>query len=199
MKIKLFKSRTKKKIKRYLLLSLLLLILLSDRSVQSMILELINISIIPILIASLIFIIIKVVKKTKKLKAAEKLRGSDINTIDKMDGVSFENYLGGLFQELGYKTEVTKTSGDQGADLLLFKDRRKIAVQAKRYKGNVGNTAVQEVYTAMNYYKAGEAWVVTNSYFTPAAKELAQVNKVRLIDRDELISLTYSINKRSNI
>ncbi|MEH7272628.1 restriction endonuclease, partial [Neobacillus vireti] len=78
-------------------------------------------------------------------------------------------------------------SGDFGADLLLKKDRKKIVVQAKRYSKDVGIKAVQEVMGARSYYKADEAWVVSNSYFTKAARELARNGNVALVNRDELI------------
>ena len=42
----------------------------------------------------------------------------------------------------------------------------KIVVQAKRYNSKVGMSAIQEVYTAKKYYKADEAWVITNNYYT---------------------------------
>lgn len=80
-------------------------------------------------------------------------------------------YLKALFQQLGYKPHVTQKSGDFGADLVM-KGKDKIVIQAKRYgiKNRVSLSAVQEVYGAKAYYKANQAWVVTNSYFTKQAK-----------------------------
>ncbi|HEY9569713.1 MAG TPA: restriction endonuclease, partial [Metalysinibacillus sp.] len=78
-------------------------------------------------------------------------------------------------------------SGDYGADLILHKDGQKIVVQAKRYKNNVGIRAVQEIIPAVAYYKADVAWVVTNSYLTKQAQNLADSNDVVIIDREELM------------
>lgn len=44
------------------------------------------------------------------------------------------------------------------------------------------------------YYKADEAWVVTNSYFTAQASKLAVAGNIRLIDRDELIEMILKMN-----
>src|SRR6478735_4897517 len=98
---------------------------------------------------------------------------ADMPYIDKMDGRQFEVYLQILFRHLGYHPEVTKQSGDFGADLIMEKDE-KIVVQAKRYgyKNRVSLSAVQEVYGAKAYYRANQAWVVTNSYYTKQAKEI---------------------------
>ncbi|MDU7507267.1 MAG: restriction endonuclease, partial [Enterobacter sp.] len=42
------------------------------------------------------------------------------------------------------------------------------------------------IYSTKPFYGCDEAMVVTNSYFTRSAKELAESALVRLIDRDEL-------------
>jgi restriction system protein len=123
-----------------------------------------------IIVASMmILIIVGVVFKSKREK--ERLRNSGIEDIDGMEGIQFEHYLKELYQSRGYAAEVTSASGDYGADLLLKKDGKKIVVQAKRYAKDVGIKAVQEVMGAKSYYQAEEAWVVSNSYFTKAARE----------------------------
>ena len=106
-----------------------------------------------------------------------------------MTGEEFEQFLGELFKKRGFKITYTSISGDYGADLILRDGDEKIAVQAKRYSGNVGVKAVQEVIGAVKMYDADEAWVVTNSYFTKQAIKLAEINDVYLIDRDELIDI----------
>lgn len=134
-----------------------------------------------------------------KLKRRERLKKSGIHEIDKMDGVVFEHYLKELFITNGYKVEVTKSSGDYGADLILKKENKKIVVQAKRYSKPVGIKAVQEIKAAQNHYKAQEAWVVTNNYFTKAAFNLAKSNNVSLIHRDRLIEMSLNIkNQQTN-
>lgn len=127
-------------------------------------------------------------------KKEERLRKSGIYEVDSMNGDVFEKYLGTLLKAKGYQAEVTQTSGDYGADLVLRKDGQKIVVQAKRYKKSVGVRAIQEIVSAKNYYKADACWVVTNNYFTEPAKKLAQVNDVRLINRDELIRWMLEVN-----
>ena len=124
----------------------------------------------------------------------ERLRKSGIDDIDSMDGIQFEYYLKELYLSRGFGVEVTSASGDYGADLLLTKAGKRIVVQAKRYTKDVGIKAVQEVIGAKSYYKADEAWVVSNSYFTKAARELAYKGNVLLVDRDELIDFILVFN-----
>jgi len=103
-------------------------------------------------------------------------------------GIDFETQLAKLLkEEAGFESVVgTPTTGDQGADLIAKKDGKTIVIQAKRYKGPVGNGAVQEVVAAIRFYNAHEGWVVTNSTFTPSARALAHANNVRLIDGNQL-------------
>ena len=112
--------------------------------------------------------------------------GSTISKIDKMTGEQFENYLEAILSRSGYHVTRIGGSYDFGADLLIRKGRKRIVVQAKRYSSNVGNSAVQEVVGAKAFYKASGAAVITNSFFTKAAKELARVNNVMLLDRNDL-------------
>lgn len=123
------------------------------------------------------------------LKKGEKLvtqNETTINDVDAMTGIQFEQFLCGLFAENGYKTQITKASGDQGADLIIEKFGERTVVQAKCYSGAVSNSAIQEVVAAKAHYNCSKAMVVTNSYFTKSAMELAGSNNVELWDREIL-------------
>lgn len=125
-----------------------------------------------------------IVKHRKRMA----ILGSGIHQIDRMSGVEFEALLEILFSRLGYSVQTTPTTGDFGADLIaVHRDGRRIAVQAKRYSGNVGVAAVQEVVAAKQFYRCRSGIVVTNSEFTKAAHKLAAANHVELWDRDTLI------------
>lgn len=125
----------------------------------------------------------------------QKLRKSGILDVDKMSGRKFEEYLKALLKAKGYYVQLTPASGDYGADLILSAKGKKIIVQAKRYKKNVGVKAVQEIASAKSHYKADECWVVTNSFFTEQARKLANSNQVRLIDRKHLMNWMLQENK----
>ena len=92
---------------------------------------------------------------------------------------------------MNYLVIHTQRSGDQGADLVIqdINSLNKIVVQAKRWKGKISNKGIQEVVAAIKQYNADEAMVITNSYFTKSAAQLANSNNVALIDRDKLNEL----------
>lgn len=133
-------------------------------------------------------------KKDKKLfekvlHGQSKNKGNPILYIDKMTGRQFEIFLKEIFKALGYRVKKTPDSGDFGADLYMEKDGKTYVVQAKRFKSKVGIKSIQEVVAAKSHYNAEYAVVVTNSYFTEAAKTLAKSNGVILIERPDLIRL----------
>jgi len=109
--------------------------------------------------------------------------------LDDLTGHQFEIYLAKLLGNLGYKIETTGKTADFGADLIAINNGDRWVIQAKRYSSKVGITAVQEVLGAKRYYNGHSTGVITTNYFTPAAKTLAEVNDVLLIDRDGLFEL----------
>ena len=77
------------------------------------------------------------------------LLSSGIDQIDKMDGKMFEQLLLEYFRKLGYKGKLTSEAADYGADLILQKGSVKYAIQAKRWKNDVGIEAVQQIVGAV--------------------------------------------------
>lgn len=87
---------------------------------------------------------------------------------------------------MGYSSQVTKQSGDQGIDVIAIKNNTRIGMQAKCYSNTVGNAAIQEAVAGKSFYNYDKTVVVTKNYFTTAAIELAQVNNGILWNRDLL-------------
>ena len=132
----------------------------------------------------LIYLLVKKIKKIKKQKEnREKINVYNISQLDFLSGIEFENYLKSLFENMGYTVEMTKTTGDYGADLIITKKNKSTIVQAKCYNHTVGVKAVQEIISARNHYKIYDAMVVTNNYFSREAENLAVESDVTLADR----------------
>ena len=106
-----------------------------------------------------------------------------LNDIDLMSGEEFEKFVSLLFSKLGYFTEITKHSFDQGIDIVAKKNGENIGIQAKCYSNTVSNSAVQEVVAGLKYYDCQKGIVITNIYFTKSAKELASSNNIKLWGR----------------
>ncbi len=99
------------------------------------------------------------------------------------DGEEYEVYVSKLLRRQGFRDiRFTARTGDYGVDLLARHGRHWYAVQCKYYTGAVGGAAVQEAVAGMAYYGCERALVVTNSYLTPNAHNLARANGVDVLE-----------------
>ena len=136
---------------------------------------------------------------TEMLKAIDNTREAQIEAFnnrvncdfDKMDGHAFEHFCAELLKKNGYTSvTVTPGSGDQGIDIIAFRDGVKYGIQCKCYSSDIGNKAIQEAFSGAKFYDCHVPVVLTNRHFTASAKELSQKTNVLLWDRDRLLQLT---------
>lgn len=107
--------------------------------------------------------------------------------VKSMSGTQFEHFICQLLNAKGCNVEQIGGSGDQGADLIGELLGGHGVVQVKKRKGqSVSNSAVQEVYSAKDFYGAETAWVVTNQGFTPGARQAAERNGVQLFGWEDV-------------
>lgn len=119
-----------------------------------------------------------------------KIRRNRPLMMDELEGHDFEYYCADLLKEHGFmEVEVTKGSGDFGADILAQKDGVSYAIQCKCYDKPIGVKAVQEIYAGRDYYDCMIGVVMTNQYFTAPAVELAKKLKILLWDREYIDSM----------
>ena len=141
---------------------------------------------IPVVILYLILAIIVVLLIVLVVRAVIKRLPHEL-PMDEMEGHDFEYYCADLLKANGFlEVEVTKGSGDFGADILAEKDGITYAVQCKCYDKPIGVKAVQEVYAGRDYYDRMVGVVMTNQYFTQPAVELARKLNIMLWDRGYL-------------
>ncbi len=108
---------------------------------------------------------------------------------DTMTPEEYESYCATILDENGWEASVTKTTGDQGADVIGRKNGISIIIQCKLYSSPVGNKAVQEVHAALSHYSGTYGIVVTNNTFTQSAIELANSTNTILVHHDELAEI----------
>lgn len=117
-------------------------------------------------------------------------RGEMADQVDGMEGHEFEYFCAQLLEKRGFeRVEVTKGSGDYGADILAEKEGVTYAIQCKCYTRPVGVKAVQEAYAGRDYYDRMVGAVLCNQYFTASAVKAARKLKILLWDRGYLESM----------
>lgn len=109
--------------------------------------------------------------------------------INSMTGVEYEKYIARCMAACGYRgIQFTPATNDFGVDIVATdQNGRLCAVQCKRYSSNLGIKPIQEVNAGATHYGCTRKIVVTNSYFTKNAKQLAKELGVELWDRNSIL------------
>ena len=116
---------------------------------------------------------------SKKLTDAQILQAD----VDTLSGTDFERLMELYYTDQGYSVQRIGGSGDHEVDLILKgKEGYKIAVQCKRWKRDVGNDIVLRLKAGKQVHGCYDAWIVTTSNFTRAAKEAADSLNIKLIN-----------------
>ena len=116
---------------------------------------------------------------------------------DEMEETEFEKFCADLLRYNGfYDVSLTPKSGDQGVDIVAWKDGVKYAIQCKRYQSKLDNTPVQEVHLGRVVYHCQRAAVMTNNYFTEGAQRAAVAGDVDLWDRGVLFNMLCEKERR---
>ncbi len=122
------------------------------------------------------------------------------NAFKNMTGHDFEKYCARLLSLNGFSSiSVTRDSGDQGIDIIAYKEDTKYGIQCKLYSSRVGNSAVQEAYSGKDFYKCQIGAVLTNNDFTESARELADSLGILLWDGNYLYQLQQAIKNVKKI
>ena len=129
-----------------------------------------------------------------RTRAAQQ-RGLDaqVASTDGMTGPDFERLVARLMQRDGYTdVRIPGGRGDLGADVVgTAPDGQKVVVQCKRYgqQRYIGSPDMQKFLgTCFHEHAADEAWFVTTTRFSTAARDLGSRRGVKLIDRESLAS-----------
>ncbi len=123
-----------------------------------------------------------------------------IGYLDTLDGYNFEKICACILKcNDFYNVDITSGSKDRGVDIIAEKNGMKYAIQCKRYSSNVGNHAIQEVFSGKSIYNADVAVVLTNSYFTQQAEQDARTLCVELWNRSKLLNMIENIGYTSEV
>lgn len=119
-------------------------------------------------------------------------RYMDLTDLELVSGHEFEYILAEILSRIEGDAIVTEASGDQGVDVVWFREDSTVGIQAKAYDKNnpVGNSAVQEIHTGSDVrkseYSIDTPAVVTTSRYTNGAEKAAEGVNVVLYGRSHL-------------
>ena len=110
-----------------------------------------------------------------------------------LTGYEFEKEICGLYERVGYKSILTKGSGDGGVDIILYdKDQNKIVIQCKNHNKQISPAIARELYGVMIHEGASRAILICPSGFSQAVHSFSVGKPIELIDGQELLRLYHS-------
>lgn len=108
----------------------------------------------------------------------------------------FEEFVGDLFEKMGYKVKLTQKTRDGGRDIIVTKADPfpfTLIVECKHWgeNHNVDVSVVRSVYGVQVAEQANKSVIVTSSKFTRDARKFAESQKemMTLWDMDDLLEL----------
>ncbi|HAW96648.1 MAG: hypothetical protein CMJ33_07650 [Phycisphaerae bacterium] len=154
-----------------------------------------TVSLVVIIVMIVGFVVLAILAAFRRL--GSRVRGmlgpgadASFRELDRMTGKEFESWIAQVLRGSGFAIYDTPHTGDFGVDVLCSPpgNPNRVAIQAKRYKSSVSNSAVQQAIAGAQYYDCTHSAVVTQSRYTRAAR--AQAAKadppVLLIDRNSI-------------
>jgi restriction system protein len=117
---------------------------------------------------------------------------SDRNLLLMLRGLKpaeFEDYIGYLFNKLGFTTELLGGSHDGGVDVVATKDNIKHYIQCKKFiTSQVAVSDVRDFYGSLvDHLIDGKGYFITTNKFTLEAEKFAEDKPIELIDGHRLI------------
>lgn len=102
----------------------------------------------------------------------------------------FEEFVGELFEALGYEVEQVGGAGDEGVDLRVARGGLRGVVQCKYHKqAVVGSPQLQKFLGTVHHTRSHKGFYVTTSTFSLAAEKFAADHPIELIDGTRLVEL----------
>jgi restriction system protein len=103
---------------------------------------------------------------------------------------TFEEFVGELFEAMGYEVQQVGGAGDEGADIRLRRGDLFAIVQCKYHKrGVVGSPELQKFLGSVHHNHAHKGFFVTTSTFSLAAEKFATDHPIELVDGPRLVEL----------
>ncbi len=104
----------------------------------------------------------------------------------------FEEFVGEVFEALGYEVEHVGGTGDNGVDLKVSRGGLLGIVQCKYFsRGVVGSPELQKFLGTIHHTRSHKGFFVTTRTFTLAADKFAADHPIELIDGPRLVELVH--------
>ncbi|MGM0505854.1 MAG: restriction endonuclease [Bacteroidota bacterium] len=117
---------------------------------------------------------------------------TSLNHLKKMNPFEFEIYVSGIFNHLGFESVRTKSTGDQGIDIILHKDGDTYLVECKRYKETISVNHLRSFLGSLKFHNVSKGKFVTTGNFSKNCYDFEKYN-IDLVDGNDLINIASKV------
>lgn len=130
-------------------------------------------------------------ERLDRLRQQGRRADAKLAQLDTLTPEGFEEFVGELFEALGFEVEVVGGSGDEGADLRVRRKGLHGIVQCKYSKGKavVGSPELQKFLGTIHHTGSHKGYFVTTRTFSLAAERFVAEHPIELIDGPRLVEL----------
>lgn len=116
-------------------------------------------------------------------------RTLNVEQLSQLTPSEFEEYIARhIFERQGYTVFNVRDTKDGGIDVLVTDAQgQQAVVQCKRYRQNVGEPIVRDLYGTMIHAGVTHAYLITTAGFTTEARRWAMGKPITLIDGPQLV------------
>ncbi len=129
-------------------------------------------------------------ERTERLRLQARRAELKLAQLATLTPETFEEFVGELFEAMGYEVSQVGGTGDQGIDLHLRRAGLRAVVQCKYHKrGVVGSPELQKFLGSVHHAHAHKGYFVTTSTFSLAAEKFAADHPIELVDGPRIVEL----------
>lgn len=129
-------------------------------------------------------------ERAERLRLQAQRADHKLAQLSALNPEGFEEFVGELFEALGYEVEQVGGSGDEGADLRVTRGELRGVVQCKYHKqGVIGSPQLQKFLGTVHHMKCHKGFYVTTSTFSLAAEKFVADHPIELVDGTRLVEL----------
>ena len=130
-----------------------------------------------------------IIRQLNTFKSAWLKRCQSIDFLIALSPEQFQELIWVVYRQLGYSVYETSFMHDGGADGILERNNQKLVLQCKRYRGNVGQPVVRDLFGTYMHLNANGAVLVTSGRVSAAARHFAKNKHIEIIDGDALLKM----------
>jgi Restriction endonuclease/Topoisomerase DNA binding C4 zinc finger len=108
--------------------------------------------------------------------------------LQSLEPMAFQRLVWRAYERSGYRVRETSMGRDGGVDGFLEREGRTLVLQCKRYRYDVGEPTVRDLFGTAQHHRAAGAVLVTTGKITEPARSFCEGKDIALLDGEALLS-----------